>query len=322
VEPDAELRWSQLDRLPLRQLTYRGRDPAVLAWLASSQVRDFGWLDHGQPAIDLRETRLEDLVLEPAAGLGRLALPDSLSRLCLVAPLCRELEVSGAGPDLALCLSCGEEPPVLPRGLEGTRHLTVLNPLRLELARLAELRDLEQLKVIGAPAVVADLHLLKRHPRLRSLELRDCYDLGDGALAGPEQLPALERLELDGVRAADAERFERVFGGGSTELAIRGVRDDAWISENVHNPFRDWDRSRPAAVARQARDAWRRAAEALGRQPDRAEPILRAMIEAFNALDPDTTAREEIADAFHDLAGQAGLSEATAEQWFDRWRDF
>ena len=55
---------------------------------------------------------------------------------------------------------------------------------------------------------------------------------------------------------------------------------------------------------------------------------LRAFVEAFNAMDGrgrlelDTIRREEIGEAFLQLAAGAGLDEDEAGRWFDGWRDF
>jgi hypothetical protein len=51
------------------------------------------------------------------------------------------------------------------------------------------------------------------------------------------------------------------------------------------------------------------------------------MIEAFNRLDErhplDTTCAEDIAEALLELARSTGVvPDATAEDWFDRWRNF
>ena len=336
VDPEASLDWSQLDRLPLRELTYSGRDPGVIGYVASREgLRDLGWLDHHQRSIDLRSTELEALILEPGPRPLRLALPTSLRRLGLhpiPAGGGLVVDASAGGAELELNLDGSDGPPEVVKGLEQVRRLSLIQARRVEVARLAAFRSLEELSVFGVLARIPDAWSLACFERLRRLRLIACYDFGEPGLPGPDRLPSLETLEIDGLRRADAAAIEQRFSGSGVKLSIRGARGEAWLRANADNPFRDWDRYHPARVASKAKAAWRKAVTAVGRLEGpgtraEVEPLLRALVESFNRLDArdplDTIACEEISDALFELAlSTEAVDEATAQEWFDLWRRF
>jgi hypothetical protein len=200
------------------------------------------------------------------------------------------------------------------------------------LARLAGYRGLEKLLVIGAPGRIADIDQLARFEHVWKVEIRDCYDLGGEVFPGPEEMPSVEVVEIDGARVEEAKAIRERFAGSGVKLSIRGVRTAAWLRANVDNPFRGWDQSYPETVAKKAMGIYRKAATALGkleRHGSRAEveAILHALVESFNRLDAkhslDTAASEEIGDAFFELLRQTDVvGEATAEDWLAAWRNF
>ncbi|MBK9032677.1 MAG: hypothetical protein IPL61_15620 [Myxococcales bacterium] len=331
VDGDAPVRWAELDRLPrLTKLGYAGADARVLDYVRGRpMIGELSWSRHGRAAIDLRGTNLTEVSVDVAAPLT-LTLPRAIRALS-VSGDARLLTVVQPGDGVALDVTIGPGPdgqPRLPvRGLPALRSLRLVNAATIEVAPLVAHPGLAGLYLHGTAVRIPDIEALAGLPGLRRLELVHCYGVDAARVPVAAQAwPALAYASVDGYRKPDAARWRACLAGVAT-VELRGAKTDAWLAANLDNPFRDWiDRS--PAVGKQACAAWRKARAALGDGvgAGAAEPILRALITTFNALDGkhglDTIDREEIGEAFHGLAAVAGVADATAAAWFDRWRDF
>jgi hypothetical protein len=298
-------------------------------------VRHLIWQDHRlRGVVDLRRTRLEQLGIQVRSGL-ELRLPRTLTELRLLGVTGRDrLSVSAHRDGAALTLSMlltTPQPPRVVRGLERVGALQIWNARTVRIAPLLAYRELETLSISGQPScAIADPQHLARFPRLRRIELRHVYDLAAARFPAGRAFPALQQIEIDGLPApAAAAVREKLRGAEGVELTLRGVRSQVWLRANLQNPLRHWADEYGAKVGATACKAWRKASATLGSLEGPAAPTARkrcleAFIATFNQLDRthcvDTIMREEVAEAFLELAGD--VDDSVAEAWFDDWRDF
>lgn len=340
VDPQAALRWEELDRLPeLIELHYQGADPRVQEYLAARpQISRFDWTGHRQSRIDLSATQLVELGVECGPGPLELHLPagGTLRRLALAppdAPGALRIEAPDGGSGIYLMQGCQhlpEGPRALP-GLERLRALSLFPVRRVRLERLLPYRELEELTLSGPPGAVEGLARLAEFPKLRRVSLRDCYELDVHALPPASAFPTLEAVEVDGIRQADAAVLSQRLAGLKT-LSLRGKRTDAWLRAHLDNPFREWPEEHGASRGKAAMSAYRQAALALDRAGTAGEPEairagLEAFVRAFNRLSArepfDTIQREQVMDAYDELASRVNglVPVETTRQWFEEWED-
>lgn len=333
IDPRAPIAWRELERLrSLTELEYQGTDPTLARWVRGRpRLRTLRWLRHRQARIDLARTKLTDLAVDADRPLT-LSIPPTLRVLRLLdVAAWRQLrvETDDDGARLAAWVWSPRKPVRAIAGLPALRELSVGAAATLDLALVAKHPGLRRLDVIGVDSGIAISHLrrLRAAPALKALTIRNAYHTDFAELPSPAELPGLETLELDGVRAAAAALIRdrwRGFAG----LTLRGVRTDAWLRANADNPFRAWAEEYGPALGRRATRAYQQALRAIdaGPSPTKAEALLRAFVGAFNAVEDqiDTIMREEIDDVYAQLVDRLGprVSAAQATAWFDAWREF
>jgi hypothetical protein len=328
ISLEGEVRWDELNRLPhLTDLHFKGNDSKVLDFVrAHPLISTFSWRGHGRSAIDLRDTNLTEVRVFVEAPL-RLMLSRDVSSLS-VSGDASQLTVVQPGEGRALSLMVNGQSPLGVKGLRALHSLDVVNATSVDVAPIARVHpSLSRLKLHGQAVQVPDFGALGRLRELRVLELHGCYgiDAQQVPVAG-EVWPQLQRIAVDGFHKVDAARWKKCFAGVA-HVELRGGKTAAWLAANLGNPFGEWTERSPA-IGRAATTAWRKARSAIGEGVDekKGEKILETFVAVFNKLDSkhglDTIDREEIGDAFFDLASSAGISAPAAEKWFDSWRDF
>jgi hypothetical protein len=334
IDPKAPVRWTELDKLrSLCELEYNGTDPRVVAYVAKRKgLKTFRWLSHERRRIDLSRTAITEASVHVNGELA-LRVPRTLTRLSLLSArqlskLSVETDDEGARLSLYVWGPRGRVPAVT--GLAALRTLVIGATASLDLRPLVGYRALRDLDIYGDDSgiEVTGIATLARWPTLESVSLRNMYHTSFLALPPPAKLPSLARLTIDGIRAHDAAAVKRLYAG-FRGLSMRGVRTDAWLRANADNPFREWKEEHGAALGRRATKAYRAAHAAIdARRPNakQALAILRAFIDAFNAVeaDIDTIMREEIDGAYGTVAARLAhaVPEKQAIAWFDAWREF
>ncbi len=308
-------------------IRYEGGDARVAELVRTRRVRTLHWRVRGAARIDLAAC---DALVEAHIDVGdeplTLRLPRALVELHVSGKVDR-LRVERDAPVFPFVVHV--DVPVLPQPIAGLEDLEELDGSTLreaDLRRLAGYRRLSELVLQGKAISVTCVEMLAALPTLRRLTLRHVYDLD--AERFPAPWPALAQVEIHGLRTATATTLKKKLAVVPA-LKITGAKSDAFIAENLQNPFRGWDEDDPQ-LGRAAGAAWRKAQAAAAAPRNtsaaRAEPILRALVDALNRLDAkhglDTLRREEAADAFLGLAADLGVARAMAERWFDEWREF
>jgi hypothetical protein len=184
-----------------------------------------------------------------------------------------------------------------------------------------------QLSLWGGPGAVVDIASLVRLSRLEHLFLCHFYEFEAAQFPEATDMPALMMVDVWNLRASDA-RILRSRLRGYFRADVRGPKTDAWIAENLDNPFRDWaDRG---AIGRRAALTYRRALKSARTAKSREAvlAVVRAFVDGFNAIHArrsiDTGDRELVWEAFGRVLDE--LPRRTArkriEMEFERTRQF
>ncbi|MBL7258379.1 hypothetical protein [Paractinoplanes lichenicola] len=307
---DGPVRWAGLDDLPrCTSLVWDGPDRGLGAALAAHPiVDDLTWTDATGEA-DLSGSGLTSLAINGHVEL--LRLPRGLTDLHLMAGA-RIETVDHRG---RLTVTVSDAAP-LPAGLDQVDELRLSGGGTISAAALPDVESL-WLDFNGPPGRLDDAGALGHLPRLSRLMLTDAYGLDADTL--PE-LPALAWLTIHGLRRTTAAALRARYRRTAVRVLIGGAKNDTWLAANLTNPFRDW-LDVDVREGKAACKAYASAVRAIDRHDD-ASLALRTLIDQLNRLDLDTIQREEAGDAFVALAARAGIPPATADTWFDAWRNF
>jgi hypothetical protein len=328
VERDQRLNWAALDVLapPLGHISYDGTDPGFVDYLRQrAYVREVEWTPAPLTDIDLRGTHIQRLVLHHRTGRLRARLADP-TRF-----------VSVRGSTVGLTLHAPHPPslwlyqvqgPTAVDGLDEVTDLALVGCTDLRLAGLVAHTALTSLRISDCP--ILDIEELTRFRFLRELSIDNCYDFDATRFPGPDALPSVQSLRINGVRK-DAAGAVQDRWRGHAGVSISGVRSQQWLLKNRDNPFREWaDDGLPHARA--ASTAWGRTISSLAKiMPDDlpgATQVLHEFVVQFNKLDKrqglDTTQVEDVAEAYDRLiATHAALREhPVIADRFEEWREF
>lgn len=319
------VRFRALDALPrLHSVDYLGDDPAIIDYAVRRRLVSLAWRGGTTNTIDLSASQLFELTLEVPDRATVLRVPEGLTTLTLSGAI-ENLVVEGACTDLPFELTI-ESPQILPppRGLENALKAAYTGVTDSDTSGLAAYSRLTELRIWGGPGVVRDATGLAKLDKLRELALYDLYDVD--AAAWPDDWPHLDGAVIFGLRKSEAAKVKASLAT-VPDVTVRQVRSDAWIEDNLNNPFRDWDTD-GATLAKKARAAWKKAKRAAAKadSEEDAHAVLATLVEALNAIalryDLDTVRREEAHAAFLSLARDLGIPEDRAGTWFDDLRDF
>ncbi|MEZ6124198.1 MAG: hypothetical protein R3C49_13630 [Planctomycetaceae bacterium] len=320
----------------MTDLTYRGSDASVVDYLCSKActVEVFSWCESGQNRFDFSAaTVLTDLGLEITGRSAHLRLPvhghfEQL-RLMKVSAGCK---VSVACPEKGrgVCLMVADGPLVTIPGLKKISSLELFGVRNVDVAEVVKAYpNLTELTMSFKSGGLISVTSLTKLRHLKCLRIFECYDLNVPDFPGAAQMPNLQTVYIDGIRAADAKlRAETL--RGIEDLTICGRRTDQWIANNLDNPFRHWDEDSGASTGKKVMNAWKTAMTEIGKLPARGsktkgKAVLNSFVEVFNKLDQrsglTTDQREQIRDAFFGLAAKLPPGTVTDDD-YDSWAKY
>ncbi|MGK5023659.1 hypothetical protein [Janthinobacterium sp. RB2R34] len=315
-------------------IDYVNRQPLIteLLW-RSSQVAE----------LDLRASHLDRLSID-ATGLAKVLLNRDLGVLILRGEISPQLQLHSEAEGRVLVLSGSARLP----GFAGLDHLAGLS-----LSALSEI-DLEgvvqrfphltYLQLQGKPGTVSNLSAIAGLAQLQTLMLHDLFGYTAEQFPAPQKLSRLSTLWLSSlpldVAQAVRKSYKKVVAQG-LDLSVTQPRKPAWLAENLHNPFRDWDgreqistaQAKKAATAYKTLLSATRAIDA-SMDAEAVQATLSAMVAAyvttFNQLDArgkliGTVESEEIhavlAGCLRELGTHLADTDGLLAQ-FDRLREF
>src|SRR5262249_56001292 len=107
-------------------------------------------------------------------------------------------------------------------------------------------------------------------------------------LGGRSGCADLSGVGLQGLRASDAKVLRRRLADVD-RLELTKSRSDRWLTNNIDNPFRDWDADSPA-FGKAAMKLWKSALQEARKvegppSRERASSIVLALVDGLNHLD-------------------------------------
>ncbi|OBV39633.1 hypothetical protein [Janthinobacterium psychrotolerans] len=258
---------SELDQLPCLSIIHtRHGTPALLDFIKGNPfVTELSWQAAQVAELDLRQTRMRRLIVDPAA-LRSLQLNDDLNDLTLDGTPALKLAVHHPLGGRGLTLHCSGAVPAF-AGLDQLGALSLTTVKEIDLDTVARrFPRLTALRIWGQPGMVANLQAIAALPQLLTFTTYDMFGFTPQQFPMPQQLPHLSMLWMTSVPADVAKeikaRYKKTAKHGGVpelDLAIRQPRKPEWLAENLHNPFRDWDGRQqiPAAYAKKAAQAYK-----------------------------------------------------------------
>ncbi|MCA9048018.1 MAG: hypothetical protein KDA89_04785 [Planctomycetaceae bacterium] len=330
------LDWKQLSPLnKLGVLTYEGNDIAVLDYLSKSNcpVYDFTWRNHGQKQLDFSGSRkLHALAVEVPYKTFRLTLPkrEGLRSLRILDPPpgCR-LTVHAPHSGKGLLVDIVGTGLLRIPGLRQIEQLEIVSADAVDLDSLARAYpQLEAIHIRGRSVTLTGIASLARLNSLREMWFHGCYAMNAAEFPEPEQMPLLEEVAFDGLRAEDAVILKKKYRGVK-QIAVCGKRSPEWIAANLDNPFRDWEEEFGRAAGNKAMKAWATADTELKQlnsaDAAKGREILKAFVEVFNQMERrsglETDQREMIYEVFSELASRLPSGSVTDED-YDEWAEY
>ena len=164
--------------------------------------------------------------------------------------------------NLSLCLSsvrrvvdqdCGRrlylhmrQSQYFPDGLKKRTRLLIQDLYRIDLEEIAaKYPELTSLVIDNDQitcTMLNNLSALKRLPKLEYLRLQKVFGFNASEIPGPEDLPRLYWIELEGYPAETKEMLEKLWRSvEGVTLNLSKDRTKEWLEENRYNPFWDWE---------------------------------------------------------------------------------
>jgi len=325
--------WQGLSALScITDLAHEGADRGLLEMARQLPfLRYLTWRSPQADVIDLRDTQLLKVSLLAVDRPLTVLLPATTFALVLDGRYdLTTLDVPDLSERFSLTLS-GLTSRGIPKGVDALHQLHVQSR-RIDLAPLVALRKLTDLTCRGA--AIGHIDVLRGLKNLRSFTGYDIYGFSAEDFPGLTDCPHLSAVAIHGLRASDAKVLRRRLADVD-RLELTKARSDRWLTDNIDNPFRDWDADGPA-FGKAAMKLWKRAlqeARKVDGAPSReqASTIVLALVDGLNRLDGrhgvviDTLRREQACDAILDLVRRHLVDALTPEETqelVDSRRDF
>lgn len=272
--------------------------------------------------LDFRKTRLIRLTL-PAQDIEEIYLPAGFAELRFTGAADRAIKIHAEEQGRWLELDLKPNIP-LPEGIPALRRFHMSDVIAYDVGVLAEaFPDLVNVRLWGKPGIIHGLSALKKLKKIQCFTLKDLFGFGSEDCPGPEEWPDLTTMWLASVPKEAGEWLKKQYKPLAKEknldLDIRQLRAPEWMSENLDNPFANWDGDDlyPKGYAKKAFDLYKAAKKAMTMSDETAssgqERCLAAAkdyIAGFNTLDKkknfiDTVAREDIVCGLDQLLTEA-----------------
>lgn len=268
-------------------------------------------MNHGLDVVDLSAVALLQTLRIDVNGLRELVLPPLVTSLDLSGTVSPDLVVRARDDGVGISLTIATPLPGLPAA-SGFRSYGVK---QLDLAAVAEHHpDVRTLFLVGAPGRVTGTAALARLTALEELTMVDLYGYAPDELPGPDDLPALRKLDLDGTPADVASLAKKAWKPAvarGVEVSITKPRKAEWLAANLDNPFHRWDDAKAAPLYKALRSGL----------PKDAEAAVTAYVAGFDKLHAkrplDTIEREDVMTALAGALADQDLTKAEQDRLFD-----
>ena len=309
-----------------------GRAPGLASYLAENPlVTTVELVEHGESNLDFSEAQLETLTVE-LGSLRRLVLNSKLRELKFQGDLKQLTQVEIVHPQggkwltVSFTVRKGETPPALTlpelQGLELEVEELDLKPL------IQPYPNLEFLTLWGSPGYLTNFAALQELKKLQHLQIKDVFGYPPEDLPSHEDLPELDSLWLTSI-PKDVGKVAKKRFKSLAVCDVTQLRDSKWLSQNLNNPFRDWDGREgiPSGLAKKALKAYKTLHGGLSKSIDNQTELILKFVETFNEIESksrcvSTLEREEVAEALESVIAEFDLERLSILELFDEVRDF
>ncbi|OBV39634.1 hypothetical protein [Janthinobacterium psychrotolerans] len=337
--------FAELDQLPCLMHIHTEHGTQALADFVKGHpfITELLWRSAQVAELDLRASCLGSLSID-ASGLAKVLLNRDLGVLVLRGEISPQLQLHSDAEGRALVVYGSGRLP----GFAGLDHLaglslSALTQIDLD-GVLRRFPHLTYLQLQGKPGMVSNLSAIAGLAQLQTLSLHDLFGYTPEQFPSPQQLPRLSTLWLSSVPFDVAQAVKHSYKNAAAQgldLSVTQPRKPAWLDENLHNPFRDWDgreqistaQAKKAATAYKTLLSATRAIDA-SMDAEAVQAALSAMVAAyvtsFNQLDArnkliGTVENEEIHAVLAGCLRALGTKLADVDgllAQFDRLREF
>ncbi|GET46060.1 hypothetical protein [Capnocytophaga felis] len=190
------------------------------------------------------------------------------------------------------------------------------------------LPQVEDMLINGQNATLHNVLSFKELKNIKSLWITNAYGFND--FPQPVDFPLLEKLWVWSIPKTVGDKIKKEFSK-LPDFEAKQLRSESWLKANLGNPFSAWDGrdGTSATIAKKAMAAYTNFYKKLDKKdlkPEEKEALLIDFIQIFNQIDKkhsiDTLEREEIWEAFTQLAQLTPLNDKEIETIFENHRDF
>lgn len=254
-----------------------GPNPGILDCIAgASLIRSFHWKSPQTEVLDFRNLQQIHSFELDRTGVKRIYLPDDVRYLKLTGKPQQELQIIGKTTGLNLSM---DDADLCNYGLSDVRKLDVFKIKELDLGRIPLLfPELRSLALWGKPGIINNLEALEKLPFLRELIISDLFGFSEADMKFLERIPELRGLDLYSIPKEAGMAVKKTWKGKLDYLAVKRLRSDDWLKENLGNPFRDWDGSEfvPAAAYKKTIQQYKKTKKQLEQVSTREEAVAAA----------------------------------------------
>ena len=317
----------------LSEIEFKGPSNELIKFINDSPlIEKLIWDNHEQTTLDFSDSVITELRLD-LSKLKHLKLNDHTRFLCIFGDLSglSDLKVqtpsNGQNLEYYLYLENGEIPNL---------GLKQLNKLSLWVKRV-DMHDVFQshpniksLSITGDPGYIDNIHSLSHFKNLETIKFRDTFGIEVEDFPSPSELPNLVSLNVSSISKDVGEHIKKNFKHLS-HLHVDELRNEKWITDNINNPFRDWEDYEEITKAnfKKAFNAFKRLHSSF--EKDLTEHELKEkfieFIQVFNKIDEKsncigTIEREDIYEIYMDLADKSKIDSDVLFDIFEKNRDF
>lgn len=304
----------ELHKLPaLTEINYDGKSNELIAFINQNPlVSKLDWRNHQQKTIDINKTNLQTLAIDGSI-LTNLKLNQEIRFLSIVGEKQFKIEHPTNGQFLEIGMNLENvtnfELPHLEAIFSSANEV-------VDFEQIAEMYpNLQKMRIWGKPGIAKNFKAIEKLTNLRYLQLQDLFEINENEVLNSELLPNLEFLWLTSVPKEFGQAMKKQFKHISN-LSITKLRNEKWLTENMNNPFRNWDGRDgiTKANAKKAFNAFKKLNTVVAKnvESDLLIASFTAFIDVFNKMEEKlecihTIEREEIYEVYMQLAAQTSI---------------
>ncbi|MFK4472860.1 hypothetical protein ABH897_002584 [Paenibacillus sp. RC73] len=236
---------SELDKLPcLMTIHTDNADQALIHYVKSNPfINELQLISCSSSQLDLRNSHVSRLILN-AEGIEELYLNEDLEQLMLSGTLSPGLTIHAHEDGRWMGVQYSADVPTF-HGLDRLNALSLTNVKEINMQQIVvRFPHLYELRIWGKPGIISNLHSLERLKELRQFTTYDLFGFKGEEFPAPDRLPHLSMLWMTSLPADAGKLIKAAYKKEvprGLDLSITKARKPEWLTENLDNPFRDWD---------------------------------------------------------------------------------